>query len=321
MSQASKKLLLVNPRGFCAGVERAIEIVHKLLQHFGAPVYVRHELVHNQRVVDELTKQGVIFVDEINQIPPNSTAVFSAHGVSLQIQQESEARQLNVFDATCPLVTKVHREVQKGARNNIECILIGHRGHVEVEGTLGNYISDKGRIYIVENIEQAQAISVQDPANLIWNTQTTLSVDDTKSIVEVLQRRFPAIKGPNSADICYATQNRQEAVKSILNEIDVLLVAGSHTSSNSTRLYELGRRKNIPSYLLQDTDRLREILLDHDVSTFGLTAGASTPESTVQDMLKTMQNIYPKLDVHNVVHTKEDTQFAYPKKIRALNLE
>ena len=245
------KIQLANPRGFCAGVDRAIDIVERAITLFGKPIYVRHEVVHNRHVVDRLRDMGAVFVDELHEVPDNATVIFSAHGVSRAVEDEAKRRGLNVFDATCPLVTKVHMEVRRYAREARDVILIGHDGHPEVEGTLGRFdTSFGGQIRLVESVEDAEALPVSDPAKLAFVTQTTLSVDDTAEIVQTLKSRFPDLVSPRKEDICYATQNRQDAVKDLLREADVLIVVGSVTSSNSNRLVELGTRACVPSYLV-----------------------------------------------------------------------
>ncbi len=279
------KILLANPRGFCAGVDRAIDIVERALELFGAPIYVRHEVVHNRHVVERLRGLGAVFVEELAEVPEGATVVFSAHGVSSAVEREAEARGLTVFDATCPLVTKVHMEVQRYAREGRDVILIGHAGHPEVEGTMGRFDTSRGgRILLVENIDDARRLEVREPENLAFVTQTTLSVDDTAEIVAVLRERFPALKTPRREDICYATQNRQDAVKDLAAQCDVLIVVGSASSSNSNRLVELGQRLGKPAYLVDDADGLRREWLD-GCRVVGVTAGASAPEQLVQGVV------------------------------------
>ncbi|MEX0374006.1 4-hydroxy-3-methylbut-2-enyl diphosphate reductase [Spiribacter pallidus] len=282
-----QEIRLANPRGFCAGVDRAISIVEQALEAFGRPIYVRHEVVHNQTVVDELRDKGAIFVEALEGVPAGSTLIFSAHGVSQQVRDEAVDRGLHVFDATCPLVTKVHMEVRKHARQGREVILIGHDGHPEVEGTLGQYIgekADQGGVYLVESPQDAERLSVKDPDNLAFVTQTTLSMDDTAEVIEALQRRFPSIEGPRKDDICYATQNRQDAVRDLAGEVDVMLVVGSANSSNTRRLTELAERMGVAAHQI---DRAAE--LDRqwfaDASVIGITAGASAPESLVREVI------------------------------------
>ena len=282
-----QEIRLANPRGFCAGVDRAISIVEQALEAFGRPIYVRHEVVHNQTVVDELRDKGAIFVEALEGVPAGSTLIFSAHGVSQQVRDEAVDRGLHVFDATCPLVTKVHMEVRKHARQGREVILIGHDGHPEVEGTLGQYVgeqADQGGVYLVESPQDAERLSVKDPGNLAFVTQTTLSMDDTAEVIEALQRRFPSIEGPRKDDICYATQNRQDAVRDLAGEVDVMLVVGSANSSNTRRLTELAERMGVAAHQI---DRAAE--LDRqwfaDAAIIGITAGASAPESLVREVI------------------------------------
>jgi len=276
------KLLLANPRGFCAGVDRAIEIVERALERFGAPVYVRHEVVHNKHVVDGLRDKGAIFVDELHEVPDDNTVIFSAHGVSRQVEDEAAKRDLRVFDATCPLVTKVHIEVSRYAQEGREVILIGHTGHPEVEGTMGRYdTSAGGRILLVETPDDVDRLDVTEPDKLAFVSQTTLSVDDTREIIERLQQRYPHIAAPRKDDICYATQNRQDAVKALCDRIDLLLVLGASNSSNSNRLRELGERAGKPSYLIASAADIDDGWFD-GIETIGITAGASAPEELVQ---------------------------------------
>ena len=282
------KEILANPRGFCAGVGRAIEIVNKVLEQNGSPVYVKHEVVHNQTVVDELRELGAIFVEEISEIPSGATVIYSAHGVSKEVQDQSNANELSIFDATCPLVSKVHSEVELHARAGRDCILIGHKNHPEVEGTMGQYkTSAGGKIYLVQSIQEAKQIEVQDPDNISFVTQTTLSVDDTQEIIKVLQKRFPSITGPRKDDICYATQNRQDAVKQLALECDLILVIGSKNSSNSNRLREIAERSGVESHLI---DTSADLNLDwfHEKKVLGITSGASAPEHLVEELLDTL---------------------------------
>ncbi len=277
-------LVLVSPRGFCAGVDRAIAIVEQALERFGAPIYVRHEVVHNRFVVEGLESKGAVFIDELDQVPDGSIVIFSAHGVSRAVRREAAARDLRVFDATCPLVTKVHSEVGRHERSNRECILIGHAGHPEVEGTQGQYESGDG-MYLVESLEQASKLEVRNPEELSFVTQTTLSMDDTLEIIEVLRRRFPAISGPKKDDICYATQNRQDGVKRAAPECDVFVVVGSRNSSNSNRLREIAEKMGAAAYLVDDAEDLRKEWFE-GVAAVGITAGASAPEVLVQGVLE-----------------------------------
>ena len=279
------KLRLANPRGFCAGVDRAIEIVERAIELFGAPIHVRHEVVHNRHVVERLRAMGAVFVEELDEVPDGATVIFSAHGVSSAVEAEARRRGLNVFDATCPLVTKVHMEVRRFAREGCDVVLIGHEGHPEVEGTIGRFdASFGGRIILVESVEDVARIEVRDPARLAFVSQTTLSVDDTADVVAALKARFPELASPTKDDICYATQNRQDAVKALVRECDVLLVVGSVTSSNSNRLVELGERSGVPSYLVDGAADLRREWFEGR-RCVGVTAGASAPEILVKQVV------------------------------------
>jgi 4-hydroxy-3-methylbut-2-enyl diphosphate reductase len=279
------QIKLANPRGFCAGVDRAIDIVHRALDIFGSPIYVRHEVVHNKFVVDSLRQRGVIFVDRLREIPDGKIVVFSAHGVSKAVQEKAQSRQLTVFDATCPLVSKVHMEVAQFSRAGIECILIGHVGHPEVEGTMGQYnTSNGGRIYVVENERDVANLQVENPHELSYVTQTTLSMDDTAKVIHALKTRFPAISGPKTDDICYATQNRKDAVKQLALEGDLVLVVGSPNSSNSNRLRELAERCGSKAYLIDSAEDIDAEWL-RNKKNIGVTAGASAPETLVQAVL------------------------------------
>jgi 4-hydroxy-3-methylbut-2-enyl diphosphate reductase len=276
------KILLANPRGFCAGVDRAIEIVERALELFGAPIYVRHEVVHNRHVVERLRGLGTVFVDELDEVPDGATVIFSAHGVAKTVHAEAAQRELRVFDATCPLVTKVHLEVSRHAQAGRECILIGHRGHPEVEGTMGQYDRGQGgEMYLVETPADVAALPVRQPEDIAFVTQTTLSVDDTVRVIDALRARFPAIQGPRKDDICYATQNRQDAVKSLAGRCDMFLVVGSPNSSNSNRLRELAEQQGVPAYLVDDAGQIERSWLDGR-QCIGLTAGASAPEALVR---------------------------------------
>jgi len=279
------KVILANPRGFCAGVDRAIEIVEKALENFGAPIYVRHEVVHNKYVVDELRNKGAIFVEDIEEIPKGSTAIFSAHGVAQQVRVDAEKRHLKVFDATCPLVTKVHIEVARHSNEGQEVVLVGHAGHPEVEGTLGQYNNPEGGIYLVGEPKEVGNLEVNNPDNLFYVTQTTLSIDDTQSIVGALKARFPNIQGPKKDDICYATQNRQNAVNELVKDCDLVLVVGSANSSNSNRLREIAAKRNIEAYLIDGAQWLQPEWLAGKKS-IGVTAGASAPEILVQQVIQ-----------------------------------
>ena len=306
---------LANPRGFCAGVDRAIEIVNRALEVFGAPVYVRHEVVHNRFVVDDLKSRGAIFVDELHEVPDDNLVIFSAHGVSRAVQEEAKARGLNVFDATCPLVTKVHMEVSKFSREGRECILIGHAGHPEVEGTMGQYDDQAGgAIYLVEDANDVENLDVRNPDSLAYVTQTTLSVDDTAVVIDALRARFPTIEGPRKDDICYATQNRQDAVKGLAEHAELMLVVGSPNSSNSNRLRELAERMGAKAFLIDDASQIRAEWLDA-VSSIAVTAGASAPEILVQQVVERLQKMGADT-VKEVDGREENIVFSMPKALR-----
>jgi len=308
------KVLLANPRGFCAGVDRAIEIVERAIDIFGAPIYVRHEVVHNRFVVNDLKDKGAIFVDELDQVPDDSHVIFSAHGVSKAVQSEAKRRDLSVFDATCPLVTKVHMEVSRYSRKGIETILIGHKGHPEVEGTMGQYDSSQGgQIYLVESAEDVHKLQVNNREDLFFVTQTTLSKDDTAVVIDSLRECFPAIKGPKKEDICYATQNRQDAVKQLAEECDLILVVGSKNSSNSNRLREIAENKQIEGYLIDSADDVRVEWLA-DKTCVGLTAGASAPELLVQNVIEFLKD--NGADDVSSMGFSEDVVFPLPKDLR-----
>ena len=314
--------LLANPRGFCAGVDRAIDIVNRALEVFGSPVYVRHEVVHNRFVVDDLRQRGAVFVEELHEIPDDAIVIFSAHGVSRAVQEEARTRGLKVFDATCPLVTKVHVEVSAFSAGGRECILIGHAGHPEVEGTMGQYDETAGgRIYLVEDETQVANLEVRDPNNLAYVTQTTLSVDDTARVIDALRNRFPSIQGPRKDDICYATQNRQDAVKSLAEQSDVVLVVGSINSSNSNRLRELAERCGARAYLVDDATQIDPAWLQ-GASGVGITAGASAPEVLVEDVVSTLKELGVRA-VSNLDGREENITFSLPKALRipATNLD
>ncbi|MGA0855788.1 MAG: 4-hydroxy-3-methylbut-2-enyl diphosphate reductase [Burkholderiaceae bacterium] len=285
MSQGPEEIVLAEPRGFCAGVDRAIEIVEKALAKFGAPIYVRHEIVHNDHVVRDLRDKGAVFVEDLNEVPLGARVIMSAHGVSRKVRDHATERDLEVFDATCPLVTKVHVEVRKLAAEGYEIVMIGHRGHPEVEGTMGQL--EKG-IYLVEDETQAASLSVKDPSRLAYVSQTTLSVDDTASVVNALRAKFPQIRGPKFSDICYATQNRQDAVKLMSQSVDLVLVVGSPTSSNSNRLREVAERHGVPAYLVNDASELKLEWLTGKLRV-GITAGASAPEELVQGLVSAVK--------------------------------
>jgi 4-hydroxy-3-methylbut-2-enyl diphosphate reductase len=310
-------ILLANPRGFCAGVDRAIEIVERALELFGAPIYVRHEVVHNRFVVDSLTKAGAVFVDELEQVPDNATVIFSAHGVSKAVRQEGGERGLRVFDATCPLVTKVHMEVARHCRAGRDVVLIGHAGHPEVEGTLGQWVnhSPKGNnIFLVENPADVELLAVTYPDNIAYVTQTTLSVDDTQVVIAALRRKFPAIEGPKHDDICYATQNRQDAVKELARKVGLVLVVGSVNSSNSNRLRELAEKEGVPAYLVDGAGDIREEWLE-GLRAVGVTAGASAPEGLVQGVIERLQELGGGL-ADELSGIPETIEFALPKELR-----
>ena len=309
------KILLANPRGFCAGVDRAIDIVERALELFGRPIYVRHEVVHNVHVVERLRTLGAIFVEELDEVPAGATVIFSAHGVSSAVEAEARRRQLTVFDATCPLVTKVHMEVQRYARDGRDVILIGHAGHPEVEGTMGRFdTSAGGRMHLVQNLADVAALTVRDPLNLAFVTQTTLSVDDTAEIVAALRARFTQLSAPRREDICYATQNRQDAVKKLLEQCDVLLVVGSRASSNSNRLRELAERGGIPGYLIDGPADLRREWLDGK-RVVGVTAGASAPEVLVQQVLEQLAR-WGAESPQEIRGREEQVIFALPRELR-----
>jgi len=285
------QVVLANPRGFCAGVDRAIEIVERALDLFGAPIYVRHEVVHNKFVVDGLRDRGAVFVDELNEVPDGNTVIFSAHGVSQAVRQEATARDLRVFDATCPLVTKVHLEVTRHCKAGDEVILIGHKGHPEVEGTMGQYQCDDPRtgIYLVETPDDVKNLTVNNPAALSFVTQTTLSMDDTETVIDALREKFPAIKGPKKDDICYATQNRQDAVKRLSQDCEVVLVVGSPNSSNSNRLREIAEKEGRKGYLIDGPEDMKQAWFD-GVTKVGVTAGASAPEILVKSVIYQLED-------------------------------
>ena len=309
------QILLANPRGFCAGVDRAIDIVERAIDLFGAPIYVRHEVVHNKYVVDRLRTIGALFVEELEEVPAGATVIFSAHGVSRVVQQEAQRRALTVFDATCPLVTKVHMEVTRYAREAREVFLIGHAGHPEVEGTIGQFdTSFGGSIYLVETVEDVARVAVRNAAHLAFVTQTTLSVDDTASIVEALRTRFPGLKAPVKEDICYATQNRQDAVKDLIGHCDVLVVVGSKSSSNSNRLREMADKVGIPGFLVDGPEFLHREWFD-GAKTVGVTAGASAPEILVQGVI-TQLKAWGGSVVNELKGREEHVIFALPRTLR-----
>ena len=309
-------IYLANPRGFCAGVDRAIDIVERALQIFGAPVYVRHEVVHNRFVVDDLAGKGAVFVEQLDQIPDGATVIFSAHGVPQQVRRRAEQRQLKIFDATCPLVTKFHLEVARHARAAEEVVLIGHAGHPEVEGTLGQYDRQQGgNIYLVETIEDIERLEVNNPQSLAYVTQTTLSVDDTRLIIDKLRQKYPDIKGPRNDDICYATQNRQDAVRELAQHVDVFLVLGSTNSSNSNRLRELAEKHGLAAYLIDGADDIDSAWLE-SAGAVGVTAGASAPEILVQQVIARLETQYGARVIENGGQT-ENISFQLPKELRS----
>ncbi|QXO58202.1 4-hydroxy-3-methylbut-2-enyl diphosphate reductase [Morganella morganii] len=309
------RILLANPRGFCAGVDRAISIVERALELYGAPIYVRHEVVHNRYVVNDLRERGAIFIEEISEVPDNAILIFSAHGVSQAIRQEARSRNLTMlFDATCPLVTKVHMEVARASRKGKEAILIGHAGHPEVEGTMGQYSNPEGGMYLVEFPEDVWKLKVKDEENLSFMTQTTLSVDDTSEVIDALNARFPKIIGPRKDDICYATTNRQEAVRDLAGQADLVLVVGSKNSSNSNRLAELAQRVGKPSYLIDSADDINPVWL-RDVDTIGLTAGASAPDVLVQQVISRLQELGAD-EISQLEGREENIIFEVPKELR-----
>jgi len=306
---------LANPRGFCAGVDRAIGIVERALDLFGAPIYVRHEVVHNRFVVDNLRQRGAVFVEELDEVPDDATVIFSAHGVSRTVRERAEQRGLKVFDATCPLVTKVHMEVSRHARAGHEVILIGHAGHPEVEGTMGQYDEGQGgRMYLVETVEDVWALRVRNPTELAYVTQTTLSVDDTARIVVALRERFPAIQGPRKDDICYATQNRQDAVKELSGHCELLLVVGSRSSSNSNRLRELAEKEGTPAYLIDGPADIDPAWLAGKTA-IGVTAGASAPEVLVQQVIDRLREL-GAATVAESAGREENVVFSLPRELR-----
>ena len=313
---SNTRIILATPRGFCAGVERAVEILDKAIKSFGSPIYVKHEVVHNKFIIANFKDRGVIFKENINEVPRNSILIYSAHGVSMQVKEIAKSKNLKIFDATCPLVTKVHIEVHKFAKLGVDVVLIGHNGHPEIEGTMGQYKSDTGKIHLVENIKDVEKINITNP-NLAYVTQTTLSIDDTKKIIEVLIKKYPKIKGPAKDDICYATQNRQDAVKSILNYCDYLLVIGSQNSSNSKRLTELAIKNDIPSMLVDDKNDINLKTLE-DKKVIGVTAGASAPKILFDDLLKYLTDNGAVIEDFGQQIVKEDIVFSIPKEFRNL---
>jgi 4-hydroxy-3-methylbut-2-enyl diphosphate reductase len=307
-------ILLANPRGFCAGVDRAIDIVERVLDLFGPPIYVRHEVVHNRYVVEDLKSRGAVFVEDIAEIPNGATCIFSAHGVSQQVRAQAQTRALRVFDATCPLVTKVHLEVARHCREGFDVVLIGHRGHPEVEGTMGQCRADGGRMHLIEEDAEVATLEVRDPDRVAYVTQTTLSVDDTSRIVAALQARFPNLQGPKKSDICYATQNRQDAVRDLAARSDLVLVVGSATSSNSNRLRELAEKQGKPAYLIDGPDDIRREWIEPGTRV-GLTAGASAPELLVEQVIGRLED-WGATGVEEQSGIREQVVFALPRELQ-----
>ncbi|MES2670063.1 MAG: 4-hydroxy-3-methylbut-2-enyl diphosphate reductase [Pseudomonadota bacterium] len=310
------EIILANPRGFCAGVDRAIEIVKRAIETLGAPIYVRHEVVHNRFVVEDLRQRGAVFVEELDEVPDNATVIFSAHGVSQAVRAEATRRGLKVFDATCPLVTKVHLEVARHCRAGRDVVLIGHAGHPEVEGTMGQWLSEAGtgRIYLVEDIDDVSRLEVAQPANLAYTTQTTLSVDDTRGIIQALRERYPEMQGPRNDDICYATQNRQDAVRELSEQCDLLLVVGSPNSSNSNRLRELAEREGVEAYLIDGADEIDPRWVEGRRH-IGVTAGASAPDVLVRGVIARLRELGAG-ELRELDGKPEDMIFALPKELR-----
>ena len=309
-------IVLANPRGFCAGVDRAIEIVKRALETLGAPIYVRHEVVHNRFVVEDLRQRGAVFVEELDEVPAGGTVIFSAHGVSQAVRSEAAGRGLRIFDATCPLVTKVHIEVLRHCRAGRDVILIGHEGHPEVEGTMGQWQAEAGQgsIYLVEDVDDALRLEIAQPGNVAYTTQTTLSVDETRDVITALQARFPALQGPRHDDICYATQNRQDAVRELAAECDLVLVVGSVNSSNSNRLRELAEKQGAAAFLVDGADNIDPAWLAGR-KRIGVTAGASAPEVLVQGVIARLQSLGGG-SVTELHGEPEDMVFALPKELR-----
>jgi 4-hydroxy-3-methylbut-2-enyl diphosphate reductase len=304
------RVILAQPRGFCAGVERAIEIVERALKKFGPPIYVRHEIVHNRHVVEDLRQRGAVFVDELDQVPDGAMTIFSAHGVAKKVEQVAAARHLPVIDATCPLVAKVHNEGRRYARQDREIVLVGHAGHAEVEGTIGQV---PGTVHLVQTAADVANLQIRDPNKLAYITQTTLSVDDTRGIIAALKARFPTIVGPDVRDICYATQNRQQAVRELAKQVDLILVVGSRNSSNSNRLREIGEELGRPAYLIDDATAMQREWF-HNVESVGVTAGASAPESLVRGVLAGLREI-GEIEVATLDGVAEDVRFRFPAEV------
>lgn len=310
------QVILANPRGFCAGVDRAIEIVERAIKMFGPPIYVRHEVVHNRYVVDDLKRKGAVFVEELDEVPDDRIVIFSAHGVSRAVQSAAEERNLKVFDATCPLVTKVHMEVRKYSQEGRDVVLIGHAGHPEVEGTMGQFDSSAGgKIHLVEAPEDIDGLKVSDPSTMAYVSQTTLSVDDTRMVIEALRERFPEVTGPRRDDICYATQNRQDAVRKLAIECDIVLVVGSVNSSNSNRLRELAEKTGVPAYLIDSATDLDPMWLS-GMESVGVTAGASAPEVLVKSVLLKLKSLGAKT-INEKTTIEENVFFSVPRELDA----
>lgn len=313
------KILLANPRGFCAGVDRAISIVERALEMYQPPIYVRHEVVHNRFVVEGLKQRGAIFVEELSEVPDDNIVIFSAHGVSQAVRSEAKARQLTVFDATCPLVTKVHMEVARASRKAMEVVLIGHAGHPEVEGTMGQYANQDGGMYLVEKPQDVDALVVKDPSNLHFVSQTTLSVDETADVIDRLRQVFPEIQGPRKDDICYATQNRQDAVREMAATVDVMIVVGSKNSSNSNRLRELAVKLGTPGYLTDSADDIDPLWFE-DKTLVGVTAGASAPEELVNQIITRIKQLTNATNVEELSGREENMFFEVPKELQVKNI-
>ncbi|MGR5147718.1 4-hydroxy-3-methylbut-2-enyl diphosphate reductase [Photobacterium alginatilyticum] len=312
------KILLANPRGFCAGVDRAISIVERALEMYQPPIYVRHEVVHNRFVVEGLKQRGAIFVEELHEVPDDNIVIFSAHGVSQAVRNEAKARQLTVFDATCPLVTKVHMEVARASRRNMEVVLIGHAGHPEVEGTMGQYASETGGMYLVETPEDVDKLTVKDPSNLHYVSQTTLSVDETADVIDKLRQVFPDIQGPRKDDICYATQNRQDAVREMAETVDVMIVVGSKNSSNSNRLRELAEKLGTPGFLTDCPEDVEAVWFEGK-SKVGVTAGASAPEELVNQIIERIRQLIGA-EVEELSGREENMFFEVPRELQVKNV-
>ncbi len=310
------KVVLAKPRGFCAGVDRAIEIVEEALNFYSPPIYVRHEIVHNRRVVENLKAKGVKFVEELDQIPDDAIAVFSAHGVSQKVEQAAARRDLQAIDATCPLVSKVHKQGKRYADQDYDIILIGHENHPEVEGTLGQI---QGAVLLISSVEDVETLEIRNPDKVAYITQTTLSVDDTREIIDALRRRFPKIAGPDIKDICYATQNRQAAVRALATQVDLILVVGARNSSNSNRLCEVGNDSGVPSYLVEDPKKIDPKWL-RGKETVGITAGASTPEELVQDLITTLRE-HAELEISTMDGIEENVRFPLPSSLYEVEKE